>query len=138
MIFHAQFETIHPFTDSNGRTGRALLYRMLSRDEILLHAALPISAGLLHGVEDYMQAFAACRDGEIEPIVEYVASALELAVVIGARVSPDVDFLFFGDEGTRRLPYDIREGHMVGNGKIFNCFFLYFGKPNSVWLLKCY
>lgn len=92
-IFHAQFETIHPFTDGNGRTGRALLHRMLSRDEILLHTTLPISAGLLHDVEDYMQALAAYHDGEIEPIVERVASALELAVVIGARVSSDVDVI---------------------------------------------
>lgn len=92
-IFYAQFETIHPFTDGNGRTGRALLHRMLSRDEILLHVTLPISAGLLHDVEDYMQALAAYHDGEIEPIVERVASALELAVVIGARVSSDVDVI---------------------------------------------
>lgn len=90
-IFHAQFETIHPFTDGNGRTGRALLHRMLSRDEVLLHTTLPISAGLLHEVDQYMQALAAYHDGEIEPIIERVASALELAVVIGACVSSDVD-----------------------------------------------
>ena len=90
-IFHAQFETIHPFTDGNGRTGRALVHRMLADDEVLLHSALPVSAGLLHDMERYMGALDAYHAGEIEPIVGCLTDALELAVVIGLRIASDVE-----------------------------------------------
>lgn len=90
-IFHAQFETIHPFTDGNGRTGRALLHRMLAADEALQHTMLPVSAGLLHDAERYMDALDAYHDGKIEPIIECLADALELSVVIGTRIASEVD-----------------------------------------------
>lgn len=90
-IFHAQFETIHPFTDGNGRTGRTLVHRMLANDEALMHSTLPVSAGLLHNVEQYMKALDAYHTGEIEQIICCFADALELAVVIGSRIATDVD-----------------------------------------------
>lgn len=90
-IFHAQFETIHPFTDGNGRTGRTLVHRMLANDETLMHSTLPVSAGLLHNAEQYMKALDAYHEGEIEPIICCFADALELAVVIGLRIAADVD-----------------------------------------------
>ncbi|WP_298578643.1 Fic family protein [uncultured Olegusella sp.] len=90
-IFHAQFETIHPFTDGNGRTGRALVHRMLANDEVLLHSTLPVSAGLLHDVERYMGALDAYHAGNIELIVCCFIDALEFAIVIGSRIASDVE-----------------------------------------------
>ena len=90
-IFHAQFETIHPFTDGNGRTGRTILHRMLAADEVLRHTMLPVSAGLLHDVDRYMHSLDAYHGGGVEPIIECLADALELSVVIGSRIASDVD-----------------------------------------------
>lgn len=59
-IVHAQFETIHPFTDGNGRVGRALIHTVLSRGGLSPNAILPISLVLstlssayVRGLGDY-------------------------------------------------------------------------------------
>ena len=46
-VAHAQFETIHPFTDGNGRTGRALVQAMLRNKGLTRQVTVPVSAGLL-------------------------------------------------------------------------------------------
>jgi Fic family protein len=42
-VAHAQFETIHPFADGNGRTGRALLQLVLRRRGLCRRVVPPIS-----------------------------------------------------------------------------------------------
>lgn len=112
-LFHAQFETIHPFADGNGRTGRVLLHRMLAHDEALLHTTLPISAGLLHDIGSYMAALDAYHEGSIKEIITCLVDAVELAVVVGARIASDVDEVFDAwraqttdraDSASHRLP----------------------------------
>jgi Fic family protein len=46
-IAHAQFETIHPFNDGNGRVGRALVHAMLRHADVTRRITVPVSAGLL-------------------------------------------------------------------------------------------
>lgn len=95
-IAHAQLETIHPFIDGNGRTGRALLHRILRREGVLSHATLPISAGLLHDVDGYMSAIRSYQEGELLPIIESVTGALELSLVVGRRVAERIDDVMNG------------------------------------------
>jgi Fic family protein len=95
-IAHAQFETIHPFTDGNGRAGRALLHTLLAQEGMLTHATLPISAGLLHNSDAYMQAISAYQNGEIAPIVAQIADALEVAIVIGDKIAARLDAVLDG------------------------------------------
>ena len=60
-IAHAQFETIHPFADGNGRTGRALIHAILRRREIALAFVPPISAVLARSRDSYVNGLEAWR-----------------------------------------------------------------------------
>lgn len=60
-IAHAQFETIHPFVDGNGRTGRALIHVILRRRGLALRAVPPISLILATRAVDYVAGLTAFR-----------------------------------------------------------------------------
>lgn len=90
-VAHAQFESIHPFVDGNGRTGRALLHRWLRYHDVLRHATLPISSGLLHDVDSYMGALQSYHDGDVRPIVGELVDALEVALVLAQSATRQID-----------------------------------------------
>lgn len=79
-LAHAQFETIHPFNDGNGRTGRALVHAMLKQGGATTHSTVPISAGLLSDTDGYIAALTAYRNGNLSPIVERFAVATFAAI----------------------------------------------------------
>jgi Fic family protein len=89
-VAHAQFETIHPFTDGNGRTGRALVQAMLRNKRLTRQITVPVSAGLLSNTDAYFQALGSYRDGDPAPIVEQLSSAAILAVVNGRHLVGDL------------------------------------------------
>lgn len=60
-LVHAQFETIHPYTDGNGRVGRALIHTVLTRRGLTPSAVLPISLVLLTRSDDYLAGLTAYR-----------------------------------------------------------------------------
>lgn len=74
-IAHAQFETIHPFSDGNGRTGRALVQAMARHLNVTRVITAPISAGLLRDTESYFGALDNFRSGDAGPIVEQFVGA---------------------------------------------------------------
>jgi Fic family protein len=55
-IAHAQFETIHPFVDGNGRTGRAIIHVMLRRRGLTKSWCPPVSLVLATLKDDYIKA----------------------------------------------------------------------------------
>jgi Fic family protein len=58
---HAQFETIHPFVDGNGRTGRALVHFVLRRRGLATRVLPPISLVLATWANDYVAGLQATR-----------------------------------------------------------------------------
>ncbi len=95
-ISHAQFETIHPFTDGNGRTARALAQALLRYRGVTRAVAVPVSAGLLADVDGYHTALTAYRAGDLEPIVARFAEASLRAVTNARQLVADIDEIAAG------------------------------------------
>lgn len=85
-VAHAQFETIHPFPDGNGRTGRALIHSMLRGHGLTRSVTVPVSAGLLVDTGAYFDALTAYRSGDVAAIVARLAEASFAAVVNGRQL----------------------------------------------------
>ncbi len=60
-IAHAQFETIHPFVDGNGRTGRALIHLILRRRGLAVRVLPPVSLVLATWARDYIDGLTQFR-----------------------------------------------------------------------------
>jgi Fic family protein len=64
-IVHAQFETIHPFNDGNGRVGRCLIHVVLRRRGLAPTFVPPVSVVLATNANAYVRGLVAYREGEI-------------------------------------------------------------------------
>jgi Fic family protein len=63
-LLHAQYETIHPYEDGNGRSGRVLVHGYLARAGLLDHGVLPLSVVLRQDVDGYVRELTAFRHGD--------------------------------------------------------------------------
>ncbi len=85
-VAHAQFETIHPFPDGNGRTGRALVHAMLRNKGLTRNVTAPVSAGLLADTQRYFDALTTYRAGEPAEIVNQLSLASFAAIDNGRQL----------------------------------------------------
>jgi Fic family protein len=60
-LAHAQFETIHPFVDGNGRVGRVLIHTILRRRGLATRVLPPVSLILATWAQDYISGLEATR-----------------------------------------------------------------------------
>ncbi|WP_419945616.1 Fic family protein [Candidatus Poriferisodalis sp.] len=102
-VAHVQFETIHPFPDGNGRTGRALMQFMLMRECLIRRGTLPVSSALMLEKPRYFDALDEfrvigpahddARSRSTQPWIEMLAEATSHACVLHRRLNAHVEAL---------------------------------------------
>jgi Fic family protein len=114
-LAHAQFETIHPFGDGNGRVGRVLIGTVLSRYGLTPGVVLPVSTELFRDRDRYYRALDAYRtDRGPAAIIRVLADA----VVVGAD---DATALAAGVqqwETTQRALLEARQRAQSSTGRV--------------------
>lgn len=119
-IAHAQFETIHPYKDGNGRTGRLLMPLILAAEG---HPPLYLSGALLRSKTAYYDALNQVQlRGNWAPWVEMVARAIIESAHDAIAIADHMTRLaqrwseqltkYRRDSVTRRLP-EVLIGHPV-------------------------
>jgi Fic family protein len=78
-IMHAQFETIHPFADGNGRAGRALIHVVLKRRRVAPAYVPPISVVLAANRDRYIEGLTRFRGEKVSDWIEQFAVAARSA-----------------------------------------------------------
>lgn len=89
-IAHAQFETIHPFADGNGRTGRALVHIVLRRRRSATRTVVPVSTVLLADVDAYFAGLNDYRYGRLDVWLARFAAATSHAASAGLRLADEL------------------------------------------------
>ena len=121
-LVHAQFETIHPFRDGNGRVGRALMHTVLVRRGLTRNAVLPVSPVLLtrsqeyvKGLTDYRYTGSATGEQGARGVSEWLRvflRAVRIAVTQAENFAASLDDLrgrWEQDVATRRREQNVRE-----------------------------
>lgn len=75
-IAHAQFLSIHPFGDGNGRIGRALVNAILRRRGLTRRIAVPLSSATHTETDNYHAELNCYRRGDPDAIVGFFAQAV--------------------------------------------------------------
>jgi len=97
-LVHAQFETIHPFLDGNGRIGRLLITALLEHWHLLNEPLLYLSGYLKRNQTEYYRLLSATRtDGAWEAWVSFFLIGVTEAATEAERSIVDVATLVTAD-----------------------------------------
>ena len=89
-IAHAQFETIHPFIDGNGRVGRALVHVVLRRRGVAARFVPPVSIVLAARPAAYVDGLTAFREGRVADWIGSFAGAAGRAATVSIELADQV------------------------------------------------
>jgi Fic family protein len=123
-LAHAQFETIHPFLDGNGRIGRMLISLLLVADGVLAQPFLYLSLYFREHRTEYYDALQRVRThGDWEGWLRFYVTGVEVVARQSARTALDLFALFDEDRkrvqslgraaGTALLVYDLLRDRVI-------------------------
>jgi len=94
-MVHAQFETIHPFVDGNGRTGRALIHTVFARADVLRNTLIPISTVFAGDTDAYIAGLGAYRatPPRVDDWITGFSTAVERAADNAVQLSQRIEAL---------------------------------------------
>lgn len=92
-IAHAQFETIHPFADGNGRVGRCLIHAILIRRGVTPRVVPPISLVLATDAKAYVRGLTNFRRDDLEGWIALFVAATRSAAEAAARFATQLKTL---------------------------------------------
>jgi Fic family protein len=100
-VAHAQFETIHPFADGNGRTGRCLIHIVYRRRGLAPNIVPPISLVLATRSDEYIGGLGEYRFREVVEWLVFFAVATISAARKARGLATSIEAL--GDRWLARL-----------------------------------
>ena len=119
-LIHHQFETIHPFYDGNGRTGRILIVLYLVKEGLLDIPVLYLSSHIVRTKADYYRLLQAVReDGRWEEWVLYMLDAVEQTAAQGIATIQGIKAALFD------YKHRIREGYRFYSQDLINNLFMH-------------
>jgi Fic family protein len=89
-IAHAQFETIHPFVDGNGRVGRCLIHVVLRQAGVAPRFVPPVSIVLAARLTSYVAGLVDFREGRVAAWIESFAGACASAADHAGTLADDI------------------------------------------------
>ena len=92
-IAHAQFETIHPFVDGNGRVGRALIQAILNRRGLTAgpqRVFPPVSLTIAASIDAYISGLTAYRHGDLNEWLGYLCESIIASAGLAEQLAENV------------------------------------------------
>ncbi len=115
-LVHHQFESIHPFYDGNGRTGRILNVLYLVNQDLLDIPVLYLSNYIVHHKADYYRLLQEVRDADAwEDWVVYLLTAVEVTARQTLVMVNDIKTALFDYKHRIRAGYKFYSQDLINN-----------------------
>jgi Fic family protein len=125
-IIHHQFESIHPFYDGNGRTGRIVNVLYLVITELLDLPILYLSRYITHNKAEYYRLIQAIRDKENDNVKEweewilFILKGIEITSIETIRLVKGISELMNQYKSVLRPLFDKQYKHELLNNLFFH------------------